>query len=49
MMHLRIREEHLVNALDGYLHAMSMIDDDDFVVSIKKLKTGDYEVSVEKE
>jgi hypothetical protein len=44
-----ISEDHVKNALDGYLKALAIIDDDEIVVAIKRTRNNDYEVEVEKE
>lgn len=44
-----ISEEHVKNALDGYLKALGMIDDDEAVVSVKRTRTNEFEIEVEPE
>ncbi len=44
-----ISEEHVKNALDGYLKALGMIDDDEVVVSVKRTRNNDFEIEVELE
>jgi len=44
-----ISEEHVRNALDGYLKALGMIDDDEVVVAVKRTRTNEFEIEVEQE
>lgn len=49
-MKILVSEEHLKNALEGYLKALSMIEDDDIILSVKRDRhSGDYEVEIERE
>lgn len=48
-MKLVITEEHVKAALDGYLKAMSMINDNDIVVTVKRNRNNDYEIEIERE
>lgn len=47
MKKIVVSEEHVRNALDGYLKAMSMIDDDEDVIEVKRTRSNDYEITVE--
>lgn len=42
-----IPEHHVLQALEGYLKSMSMIDDDAIVVSVKRNRDGSFEIEVE--
>lgn len=44
---MKIKEEHVLNALEGYLKAMSMIDDDATVISVKRNRDNSYEVELD--
>lgn len=48
-MKKKISEEHVLNALEGYLKAMSILDDNDLIIDIKRTRSNDYEIHVEKE
>lgn len=49
MKKLRIDAHHVISALDGYLHMMSMIEDDEIVSEVKRTRDNDYEITVEDE
>jgi hypothetical protein len=46
---MTVKEEHILAAIEGYLKSLSMIHDDDTVVSVKRNRDNTYEVEVEHE
>lgn len=46
---MKLSEEHVLAALEGYMKSLSMIDDDDVVVSVKRNRDNTFEIEVEHE
>jgi len=44
---MKLSEDHVLSALEGYLKSMSMIDDDDVVISVKRNRDNTFEIEVE--
>lgn len=49
MKKLHLKPDHVIAAVEAYLHAMSMINDTDLVVDIKRLRDNNFEITVETE
>jgi hypothetical protein len=46
---MKLSEEHVLAALEGYMKSLSMIDDDAVVVSVKRNRDNTFEIEVEHE
>lgn len=46
---MKVAEHHVLQALEGYLKSMSMIDDDAIVVAVKRNRDNTFEIEVEEE
>lgn len=44
---MRVKEEHIIAAVESYLKSLSMIDDDAIVLDIKRNRDNTYEVAVD--
>lgn len=47
MKKIHVSETHMIAALEGYLKAMAMIDDDDVILDIKRNRNNEYDIILE--
>lgn len=44
-----VSDDHVLSALDGYLHALSILEDNEYITSVKRNKNNEFEVEVERD